>query len=50
MIVALAGIGTAVALYPVVKRPERRGRSGFVGTRTLEGAPSSLAWRASCRS
>jgi hypothetical protein len=28
VIVAFAGIGTAVALYPVLKRPERRGRAG----------------------
>src|SRR5205807_9460178 len=37
MIVALAGIGTAVALYPVVKRQNEGGALGFVGTRTLEG-------------
>jgi hypothetical protein len=38
MIVALAGIGTAVALYPVVKRQNQGVALGFVGTRTLEAA------------
>jgi len=38
MIVALAGIGTAVALYPVVKRQNEGIALGFVGTRTLEAA------------
>src|SRR3989440_12315342 len=38
IIVALAGIGTGGALYPVVKR-QREGRAlGFVGARTLEAA------------
>ncbi|EFH79777.1 DUF4386 domain-containing protein [Ktedonobacter racemifer] len=37
MIVALAGIGTAVALYPVVKRQNEGVAMGFVGTRVLEG-------------
>ena len=37
VIVALAGIGTAVALYPVVKRQNEGVALGFVGTRTLEG-------------
>src|SRR5947209_13025009 len=37
MIVALAGIGTAVALYPVVKRQNEGVALGFVGTRVLEG-------------
>jgi len=37
MIVALAGIGTAVALFPVVKRQNEGIALGFVGTRTLEG-------------
>src|SRR5947208_6876034 len=36
MIVALAGIGTAVALYPVVKRQNEGVALGFVGTRILE--------------
>ena len=36
MIVALAGIGTAVALYPVVKRQNEGVALGFVATRTLE--------------
>jgi hypothetical protein len=38
MIVALAGIGTAVALYPVVKRQNEGVALGLVGTRTLEAA------------
>jgi hypothetical protein len=38
IIVALAGIGTAVALYPVVKRQDEARTLGFVGTRTLEAA------------
>ena len=37
VIVALAGIGTAVALYPVVKRQNEGVALGFVGARTLEG-------------
>jgi Domain of unknown function (DUF4386) len=37
-IVALAGIGTAVALYPVVKRQNEAVALGFVGARVLEGA------------
>ena len=36
MIVALAGIGTAVALYPVVKRQNEAAALGFVGARVLE--------------
>ena len=36
MIVALAGIGTAVALYPVVKRQNEGVAIGFVGSRVLE--------------
>src|SRR3989442_14489968 len=35
MIVALAGIGTAVALYPVVKRQNEAGAMGFVGAVAL---------------
>src|SRR6266513_3678230 len=37
VIVALAGIGTAVALFPVVKRQNEGAALGFVATRTLEG-------------
>jgi uncharacterized protein DUF4386 len=37
MIVAFAGIGTAVALFPVVKRQNEGVALGFVGTRTMEG-------------
>lgn len=36
IIVALAGIGTAVALYPVVKRQNEGAALGFVGSRVLE--------------
>ena len=38
MVVALAGIGTAVALYPVVKRHGGARAIGFVASRTLEAA------------
>ena len=38
MIVALACIGTAVALYPVVKRQNEGVALGFVGVRVLEAA------------
>ena len=38
MIVALACIGTAVALYPVVKRQNEAVALGFVGVRILEAA------------
>src|SRR5437763_113384 len=38
MIVALAGIGTAVALFPVLKRQNEGAALGFVGSRVLEGA------------
>ena len=37
VIVALAGIGTAAALYPVVKRQGPARAVGFVASRTLEG-------------
>jgi Domain of unknown function (DUF4386) len=37
VIVALAGIGTAVTLYPVVKRQNTGMALGFVASRTLEG-------------
>jgi hypothetical protein len=38
IIVALAGIGTAVALYPVVKRQNQAVALGFVGVRVLEAS------------
>ena len=38
VIVALAGLGTAVVLYPILKRQHQGVALGFVGTRTLEGA------------
>jgi hypothetical protein len=38
LIVALAGIGTAVALYPMVKRQNQGLALGFVGSRVLEAA------------
>jgi Domain of unknown function (DUF4386) len=38
LIVALAGVGTAVALYPVVKRQNEGFALGFVASRTIEGA------------
>jgi hypothetical protein len=38
VIVALAGVGTAVVLYPVVKRQNEAVALGFVASRTVEGA------------
>lgn len=38
IVVALAGIGTAVALYPVIKKENEGMALGFVGTRIVEGA------------
>ena len=38
IIVALAGIGTAITLYPVVKRQNEAMALGFVASRTLEAA------------
>ena len=38
MIVGLAGIGTAVALYPVIKRQNQGVALGLVASRTLEAA------------
>lgn len=38
IIVALAGIGTAIALYPVVKRQGQARALGLVASRTLEAA------------
>ena len=49
VIVALAGIGTAVTLYPVVKRQNEGVALGFVAARVLEGcmifAGSSACFR-----
>ncbi len=38
IIVALAGVGTAVALYPMLKRQNEGVALGFVGSRIIEGA------------
>src|SRR5207247_1990944 len=38
IIVALAGIGTAVALYPVLKKQNEGVALGFVGSRVLEAS------------
>ena len=38
IIVALTGVGTAVALYPVLKRQNEGVALGLVGSRVLEGA------------
>jgi hypothetical protein len=38
VIVAFAGIGTAVALYPVLKRQNQGATLGLVGSRVLEAA------------
>lgn len=38
IIVALAGIGTAVALYPVLKRQNEGMALGFIGSRVLEAS------------
>jgi uncharacterized protein DUF4386 len=38
IIVALAGIGTAVALYPVLKRQNEGVALGFIGSRVLEAS------------
>ena len=38
VIVALAGVGTAVALYPVLERQNQGVALGLVGSRVLEGA------------
>ena len=44
VIVALAGIGTAVVLYPVLKRQNEATALGLVGSRVLEAA-GILRWR-----
>jgi hypothetical protein len=38
VVVALAGVGTAIVLYPVTKRVSQTAALGFVTTRVLEGA------------
>src|SRR5450755_3985158 len=43
IIVALAGIGTAVALFPVLKRQNEGVALGFIGSRTIEGAMTFVA-------
>lgn len=43
IIVALAGIGTAVALFPVLKRQNEGVALGFIGSRTIEGAMTFAA-------
>ena len=50
VIVALAGIGTAVALYPVLKRQNEGVALGLVGSRVLKPPASLLASRISWRS
>ncbi|MDT7796761.1 MAG: hypothetical protein QOI78_194 [Actinomycetota bacterium] len=38
VVVAFAGVGTAVVLFPILKRQNESAALGFVGARTLEGA------------
>ena len=38
VILALAGVGTALALYPIVKRQNQAAALGFVTSRLLEGS------------
>ena len=49
VVVALAGVGTAVVLYPVVKRQNEAAALGFVGSRTWRPPPSLLASSACSR-
>ncbi len=49
MIVAPACIGTAVALYPVVKRQGQARAMGFVATRVLEAATIYVGIVSPCR-
>jgi hypothetical protein len=42
MVVALAGIGTAIVLYPVVRRQNHGAALGFVAARILEAAMIAL--------
>ena len=50
IIVAPAGIGTAVALYPLLRKQNEGIALGFAGSRVLEAVLSSLASHSSCRS
>ena len=51
IIVALAGIGTAVVLFPVLKKQNEAAALGLVAAREFwNPAPSSSASRSSCRS
>ena len=49
VIVALAGIGTAVTLYPVVKRQNEGVALGFVAARVLEAVMIFTGSSACCR-
>jgi hypothetical protein len=49
IVLVIALIGTAVALYPIVKRQNDGVALGYVRGRLLEAAASSLASSASCR-
>jgi len=41
VILAVAGIGTAVALFPIAKRQNEGFALGYVATRVVENPPSS---------